>query len=262
VHVRFRRPIAACALSVLVGGCASDSATTPKAPPTLSAALAEIAHPALDYASATFSGAGVVAPAILPSRCSFDAAAQAFVCDALVGSGLTLTQQFVLFDASGAKQSAFDGSTTSSVSVSSAVAGTVVGDGTTLTVDGQQTLDLTGLGAARHTLNGTSLTLTTLASATNLTDPPIERTITTKITDLVIPVVPAGEPVAWPLSGTIAFKTVDDFGEPLPTGGTTTTSVVTLTFNGSSVVTLSMNLPSGGIRTCRVNIAIMGLGCP
>ncbi len=261
--LRVRRSIATCALSVLVGGCASDSSTKPAAAPTLDAALAEVAHPALNFATATFSGAGAVVPAIVPSSCPFDTAAQAFVCAPVTGGWLTLDQRYVLMDAAGGKQSAFDPATTTGLSVTNAVSGQNTDQGNTLKVDGQQTLDLTGIGSARHTLNGTSLTLTTYVSATNLTHPPIESTITTKITDLVIPVVPSGQPIAWPLSGTIALKTIAEYGEPLPTGGTSVTSVATLTFNGSSVVTLSMSLPGGGIRTCRVNLAIVSaVGCP
>jgi len=263
VPSRFRRPVAAYVLSVLVGGCASDAATTPAATQTLEAALAEVAHPALDLTTATFSGAGAVVPVIDPSQCQFENSAQAFVCTPVTGGWLKLDQRYVLLDAAGGKQSAFDATTTKSVSVNNAVSGQNTDQGDTFTVDGQETLDLTGLGSARHTLNGTSLTLTTFVSATNLTHPPIESTITTKITDLVIPQVPSGQPIAWPLSGTIALKTVTEYGEPLPTGGTSTTSVVTLTFNGSSVVTLSMSIAGGGVRTCRVNLAIVsGLGCP
>jgi hypothetical protein len=264
VRFRFRSPIAACVLSVLVGGCAADAPTTPAATPTLDAALAEVAHPALDFATATFSGAGAVVPAIIPSTCQLDTASQVFVCAQVTGGWLTLDQSYVLLDAAGAKQSAFDPTTTKGVSVTNAVSGQNTDQGNTLTVDGQETLDLTGLGSARHTLNGTSLTLTTYVSAANLTHPPVQSTITTKITDLVIPVVPSGQPVAWPLSGTIATKTIVEFGEPIPSGGTSTTAVVTLTFNGSSVVTLSMTRPSGGVQTCRLNLALVsgGVGCP
>jgi hypothetical protein len=263
VSLRFRRPIAVCALSVLVGGCASDASTNPVATPTLEAALAEVAHPALDFASATFSGAGAVVPMIVASNCALDTATQAFVCTDVTGGWLTLDQRYVLLDAAGGKQSAFDPATTKGLSVTNAVSGQNIDQGNTLTVDGQQTLDLTGLGSARHTLNGTSLTLTRYLSAARLTHPPVQSTITTKITDLVVPVVPSGQPIAWPLSGTIALKTIAEYGEPIPTGGTSTTSVVTLTFNGSSVVTLSMSTPSGVTRTCRVNLAIAsGLGCP
>jgi hypothetical protein len=261
VLFRFRSPIAACVLSVLVGGCAADASTTPAATPTLDAALTEIAHPALDFATATFSGAGAVVPAIVPSSCQLDTASQVFVCAPVTGGWLTLDQSYVLLDAAGAKQSAFDPTTTKGVSVTNAVSGQNTDQGNTLTVDGQETLDLAGIGSARHTLNGTSLTLTTSVSATNLTHPPVQSTITTKITDLVIPVVPSGQPIAWPLSGTIAMKTIAEFGETLPTGGTSTTSVTTLTFNGSSVVTMSLTTPSGGIQTCRIDLARAELGC-
>jgi hypothetical protein len=245
----FRTLVAALALPVLASACVPADATSPRLEPTLGAAFADVAHPALDWPSRFFSGAGVVAPAILPSRCPFDATSQFFVCSPLTGNGLTLNQRFTLQNASGGRQSAFDPATTSSLHLENAVTGTP-SDDQTVTVDGQQVLDLTGLGTQQHTLNGTSLTLAT--SQTSNSQPPAERRTT--ITDLVIPVVAAGAPTSWPLSGTI-----DTRSRSISTSGDTTVFIATMRFDGSSIVTLTMTV-AGGLRTCRVNIAMLAPG--
>ena len=245
----FRILVAALALPVLASACVPADATSPKVEPTLDAALAEVAHPALDWASRFFSGAGVVTPQILPFRCPFDATSQFFVCSSLSGGGLTLNQRFTLQGANGGKQSAFDAATTVSLHLENAVTGTP-SDDQTVTIDGQQVLDLTGLGSPRHTLNGTSLTLTT--AQTGGSQPPAERRTT--ITDLVIPVVAEGAPRLWPLSGTI-----DTRSRSISASGDTTVFIATMRFDGSSIVTLTITVP-GGLQTCRVNIAMLAPG--
>lgn len=244
----FRTLVAALAMPVLASACVPADATSPKVEPTLDAALAEVAHPALDWASRFFSGAGVVTPQILPFRCPFDATSQFFVCSPLAGNGLTLDQRFTLQNASGGRQSAFD-ATTTSLHLENAVTGTPADD-QTVTIDGQQVLDLTGLGTLRHTLNGTSLTLTTTQSGGSQQS--AERR--TAITDLVIPVVAEGAPTSWPLSGTI-----DTRSRSIGASGDTTVFIAQMRFDGSSIVTLTITVP-GGLQTCRVNIAMLAPG--
>jgi len=249
-----RTLVAALALIGLAGACASADAFAPKTPPpTLDGALADIDNPALDFVEAWFSGVGAVSPAITPARCGFDASSQYFVCTPLTAGGLTLNQRFTLLDAAGAKQSAF-GETTTALHLENAVSGTWAPDAAATTVDGQQTLDLAGLGTPKHTLNGTSLTLTSLDDPLQRDASPVQTERKTTITDLVIPVVVAGAPTPWPLSGTIDVRSrsVDALGN-------VSVSIYTMTFDGSSIVTLTMTVP-GGIRTCRSNISL-GVGC-
>src|SRR5436190_21784374 len=106
-HVSYCHLAVAVSLLVLQGACVPDNALTPKVESTLGAALADVSHPALDFAAKFFSG-GIGIPAILPTRCPLDAASQSFVCSPLVSGGHTLVQRFTLLDASGGKQSAFD----------------------------------------------------------------------------------------------------------------------------------------------------------
>jgi hypothetical protein len=257
--MRIRLVLATLTLAVVAEACISDSVVAPTPIDTLDAALADVALPALDYASATFSGAGVVTPTIVASRCQLDGASQTFICGALSGGGLTLNQHYTLLDAGGGKQSSYDMTTTSGLVVNSAVTGTATGTGVTLTVDGQQELVLSGLGTAQHTLNGSSLTMTTF-SRVDGTEQPVTSRITTRIVDLVIPVVPPGGPAPWPASGMIELRTTTDLGFVIPLDPASTVSTAAMAFNGSSVVTLTITTQNG-TQSCRVDIATTMLGC-
>jgi hypothetical protein len=263
---RIRLVLATLTLALVADACMSDSTVTPDRPATtatLDAALSEFSLPALDYASATFSGAGLVTPAISPSRCQFDGGSGSFVCDALTGYGLTLNQQYTLLDGAGSKQSAYDKATTAGLVVNSAVAGTSTGyigsDPVSLTVDGQQELTLTGLGSAQHTVNGTSLTVTTLAHSDNST-PPITSTITTRVVDLVIPAPLPDDPAPWPVSGMVELKSTTDLGYVIPLDAANTTTSAAMEFSGSSTVKLTITTQNG-TQTCRVDITTSMLGC-
>jgi len=248
----FRTLAAVVALPVVAGACIPADALTPHVTSTLDAALAEVAHPALDYASAAFSGAGLVAQPIVPSRCPLDSTTSSFVCAPLSGRGLTLNQRFTLLDSAGARQTAFDGNTTKSVSVTSIVGGTTINGTLTITVDGKQTLDLVGLGSLRHKLNGTSVTEATIADAAGGTS--ATTTIQTTIVDLVIPVLEPDKPPPWPLSGMIDIRSFTNHDL------TGSLAIAELTFHGSSIVTLTQTV-TGGIVTCQLGIVASPLDC-
>jgi hypothetical protein len=263
MSTRTRFVLATLTLAVVAEACISDTAVAPDKPiDTLDAALSEVAIPALDYASATFSGAGVITPPIVPSRCQFDGASSTFLCDALTGGGLTLNQHYTLLDAAGSKLSTFDAEKTTGLVVNSAVSGTATGysggNPVTLTVDAQQELTLSGLGTAQHTINGTSLTLTPLARADGA-EPPVTSTITTWVVDLVIPVVP-GERSPWPASGMIELKSTTDLGYVIPLDPSSIVTVAALEFHGNSTVNLTITTQDG-TKSCRVNIMTTTLGC-
>ena len=85
---RIRLVLATLTLAVVADACSSDDAVAPNSTvDTLDGALSEVTMPALDYASAVFSGAGIVTPAIVPGRCQYDGASGNFICDALTGMG-------------------------------------------------------------------------------------------------------------------------------------------------------------------------------
>jgi len=261
---RIRLVLATLTLAVVADACSSDDAVAPNGTiDTLDGALSEVTLPALDYASAVFSGAGIVTPAIVPGRCQYDGASGTFICDALTGMGLTLNQHYSLLDASGNRQQAYDTKTTAGLVVGSNVSGTATGyvgsNPVTLTVDAQQELTLSGLGTAQHTINGTSLTLTTLARSDG-SEPPLTSTITTRVVDLVIPVPAPGEPRSWPTSGMVELKSTTDLGYVIPLEAANTTTSAAMEFSGSSTVKLTITTQNG-TQTCRVDITTTMLGC-
>jgi hypothetical protein len=262
--MRTRIVLATLTLAIVADACISDSSVAPDQPiDTLGAALSEVTAPALDYASATFSGAGIVTPPIVPSRCQFDGASGTFICGALSGNGLTLNQHDSLLDGTGSKQSAYDATTTAGLVVNSAVSGTATGyigsTAVTLTVDAQQELTLSGLGSAQHKINGTSLTLTTLTRSDG-SEPALTSTITTRVVDLVVPVAAPGDPTPWPTSGMVELKSSTDLGYVIPLDAANTTTSAAMEFSGSSVVKLTITTQNG-TQTCRVDITTTMLGC-
>jgi hypothetical protein len=264
MSTRIRLVLATLTLAIVSGACTSDSTVAPDTPiATLDGALSEVTMPALDYASATFSGAGIVTPPIAPSRCEFDGNSATFICGPLTGNGLTLNQHYTLLDAAGSRQSAFDGTTTVGVVVNSAVSGTATGyigtNAVTLTVDAQQELTLSGLGTAQHKINGTSLTLTTFTRSDG-SEPPLSSTITTKVVDLVVPVPLPGDPTPWPTSGMVELTSNTDLGYVIPLDAANTTTSAAMEFSGSSVVKLTIT-NQNGTQTCRVDITTTMLGC-
>ncbi len=259
MSARIRRVLATLTLGVVSTACIFDPVAPEIQIDTLDAALNEVTLPALDYAAAVFSGVGVVTPTIVPSRCQFDGTSQVFVCGTLSGGGLTLNQNYTLLDGAGGKQAAYDMTTTSGLVVSSAVSGTAVGAGTSRSVDGEQQLTLSGLGTAQHTINGSSLTRTTITH-TNGAEPPITSTITTKVVDLVVPLPLPGDPTPWPASGTIELQTNTDLGYVIPLDAGSTISSATLEFSGSAIVQLTITTPKGK-EMCRIDITTTLLGC-
>jgi len=250
MFVRFRRRLSVIAVAVAASACGSDSSTGPiiSRPITLGEALAKIDNPALAAAAGTLGAAGTLTPAIVPSQCAYAAASQSFVCAPITANALTINQSFTLFDAAGTKQPAFDQATTAAVRANSSVAGTITSEGTTLTLDSQQELTLSGLLSGHHTLDGTSTTHLAGTVVEGTTEVPITTTITTTITKLVLP-ASTGDADAWPASGTVVVEASTAFGPVTPA-----TTRITVTFNGSSTVTVTILAP-GISQTCQVNLA-------
>jgi len=248
--VRFRPGFFALALAAAVGACGSDSSTAPNTTPaTLDQALAELSIPAIGSASGVFFDAGATAPALLASRCPYVAASQSFVCTPYSADGVTIDQAFSLLTASGAKQSAFDEISTAAVSVNTTVAGTVTGGGSDLTVDGQQTLTLSGLLTGLHTLNGTSTLTLAGTFSDGTTTFPIDVTVTTSIANLVLPAnTTPGTPI-WPTSGTVTVQASGTVAD-IPTG----TQKLTMIFLGSSTVDVTVT-GNGISKSCKVDLS-------
>jgi hypothetical protein len=229
----------------------SSSETTNAPHTTLEQALTELTLPVLGVGSVSATipvGLGLGA-----GRCAYTAASQSFVCPSSTASGITINQSFTLLTASGAKQSAFDPTTTASVKTNTTVVGTVVENGATLTVDSQTELTLGGLLSGPHTLDGSFAEHISGAFAV---DAPIDVRITGSITNVVLPANTAvGAPV-WPTAGTIVVAASGTLGDLEPF-----TSRVTLTFNGTSTVTVTV-VEDGVSQTCQTDLTKPGpLGC-
>jgi hypothetical protein len=231
----------------LAAACSDSTGPTTEQPADLSQVLAELQPSTLAPLASQLSSvpaAAITAP--VPSSCSYDGASKSFVCPNVSVTGVTVSRSFTLLDATGAPQTAFDRTTTAAVRMKSTFAGTVTSGTTTLAIDQQQELTLSGLLTGVHTLNGTALGHASGSIGTGSTAIPIATTTSTTITNLVLPRSSSGS--QWPQSGTIAATITDaGFGTPLTTS-------VSITFNGTS--TAQVTVTAGGITmTSTVDLA-------
>ena len=235
------------AILALAGACSDSTGPSTDQPADLSQVLAEL-QPSL-LASSVSMVSPVPAPSFsapVPSSCSYDGAAKSFVCPTVTVSGVTASRSFTLFDASGAPQAAFDRTTTAAVQMKAAFAGTVTTGATTLVLDQQQDMTLSGLLAGVHTLNGTSLLHMTGSQGTGAGAILINTTVSTKITNLVLPRSSSGSP--WPQSGTMAATITDaKFG----------TMTIAIAFNGTSTATMTVTA-DGFTTTSTIDLSSPG----
>ena len=260
---RLRLQIAALAAVALTVACVTDPLLAPgEGRLSLEEALAELDVPAIRLAMGAYTTLGP-ASAPDPSSCPFQAASESFVCPPITAGGLTLSRSFTLVDAAGAKQAAFDRATTSSFRLTSTVGGTKAeNDFTTTTVEGEQEVTVTGLLTDRHTINGSSTTRLARVTDDRPGEQPEMTTLTTKLKNVVLPLVPAGAPVAWPLSGSmeLQYTTFADYPPPRPGPGPIVYGTVVV-FTGTSIVEVALT-SRGVTRVCRVNMALVeGVGC-
>jgi hypothetical protein len=164
-----------------------------------------------------------------------------FRCGTHTRDGLTVTRTCTFKDGAGATQSAYDPQTTASVVVHAEIEGTITRPNWTATVDRVRDLTVSGLAGAetQRTWNGTG---SGTSSRSRHTEGGEERqydvTATGTITNVVVPV--PRRPDGWPLSGTIAKQvTVEISGGPRD--GQTVTRSVTITFNGTQFVPITVN---------------------
>ena len=239
------RVVALVALAALVSACGSDSSVGPARQATdLGQVLTEMTLPSFVGALAPdlSSMPGLSAPT--PASCSYSGASQSFVCPPVTASGLTMTRSFVLLNTAGNPQPQFDPATTAAVRTTSATAGTIASAGSSLTVDGQQELTLSGLLTGIHVLNGTSV-LNMHGTEAGTTDP-LALSMTMTLANLVLPASRADK---WPKSGSILIDLMDTFGS-LPS----LTTHIRITFNGTSKVAVVFS--SDGFSTsCTMDLA-------
>ena len=260
---RFRLQIVALATLALAAACVTDPILAPgEGRLSLQEVLAEFDVPAIRLAMGAYTTLGPAA-APEPSDCPFQTASESFVCAPVTAGGLTLSRSFTLVDAAGAKQAVFDRATTSSLRLSSTITGTKAeNDFTTTTVEGEQEVTVSGLLTDRHTINGSSSTRLARVTDDSPGGQPEMTTLTTKLKNVVLPLVPAGAPVAWPLSGSMELlsTTLADYPPPQPGPGPIVYGTVVV-FTGTSIVEVALT-SRGVTRVCRVNMALVeGVGC-
>lgn len=250
MFLSFRRHLPAIAFAAAVVGCGSDSTGPSSYPPaTLDQALAELSIPALGAGGPSFVDIGI-GPALDPATCPYSATVQSFVCAPIAERGITVNQSFTLLSGSGAKQSAFDPTSTNAVRANTTVGGTLVEQGTSLNVNGQQELTLSGLVSGPHVLNGTSSLTVSGTVVDDASVYPINITVSSSIANLVLPANENGSSQIWPTSGTL---TVDINGASGPVSLSQVRTVIT--FSGSSTVNVTVS--GGGLsQSCKVDLAV------
>jgi hypothetical protein len=245
---RHLRLAALSAVAALASAC-SDSTAPAVQPADLSTVLAELQPSSLAGISAQLSPVPIASlSAPTPSSCNYDAATKSFICPNVAITGVTVSRNFTLYDANDNPQTAFDKTTTAAVRMQTSASGTVTTGGTTLAVDAQQDVKVSGLLTGIHTLDGTSVAHANGTIGSGTTTTPLSSTASVTFSHLVLPRESTG-PHRFPASGTITALTTATYGA-LPTVATS----VSITFDGTSkaAVTLTVN----GLTThCTVDLS-------
>jgi len=246
----------------VIAGCRSNDTTGPNSGNTLdlSSLIGEMGMATLG-ASSGVAGVGAVGgfavPAmapVVPSTCQYSASVQGFTCAPFTSNGITVNATLFLLDAAGHFQSQPDAATTAAIRNVTDVQGTMKfdqsGTGGSVTLTSHQDLTLSGLLTDTHVLNGSStshsdLTVTGTSALHGVTD---TKTVTANVT--------VSKSSRWPTAGTVTSDatTSSQIGSVSVAG--TTHSV--LTFNGSSVVTMTTTITTGSTpfsSTCKIDLS-------
>lgn len=164
-----------------------------------------------------------------------------FECGSASRDGLTATRTCAYKDAAGNVQSAYDATTTASVSVNATVKGTLERGPVSMTIDRTSDFTVSGLAGNETTATwngGGHGTVSRVRSTEDGTTRQYDMKYSGKRTNVVIPV--PRRPDGWPLSGTVTRTfTVTITGGP--NDGKTVTREVVITFNGTSTPTATIN---------------------
>jgi hypothetical protein len=249
MKVRALRAITFVTFAAFTAACSSDSTAPDRQPANLGDVLSEMTVPSVAASLVPGLPATPSTAAPTPSSCSYDAATQSFTCPTVSATGVTFTRSFTLLTVAGTPQSQFDASTTDAVRTNSTMAGTFTTNGNSVTVAGQEELTLSGILSGVHMLAGSSLLNVTGTDANS--DAPYTLSVATTVDDLVLPDTRADK---WPKSGSLLVDLTHTMS------GTTSTSHLSATFNGTSNVAVS--LTSGGVTlTCTVDLASQSPTC-
>ena len=255
------------AAALVVASC-SDSSTGPDDPGSadLTTLLNDMSVGAVGSASAIGTSAGVVAFGAVPSAsananaCTFATATGAFACPSVTVNGVTFTRSFILRDAAGQVQSAF-GPNVASIQTLTTMKGTVTatspGGTSSFAIERSEDMTLSGIRTADRTLNGHALSTMsgTFGGPGGNVLLNVRSTETTE--NLVLPKPKSAS--RWPQRGTIT-SVVESSVTPNGQQRVESSMRRTITFNGTSVVTVSIT--SGfGTTTCQIDLAKPGQVC-
>lgn len=242
-----RRAATLALLAAAVSSCSSDSSTGPGDGELagLSEVLSEATPSALEGVSAGMVssslvpgapalGAPMSAPAVVPSRCGYDAPSQSFVCPQVTHNGMTIDRSFILFDAAGNRQSQFSRTTTAAVRTKTRATGTMTSPAGSRTIEHVDDRTVSGLLSTRRVLNGTS-SMKSMGSFTGPASPTPVQLNTAGITTIENLVLPSREH-RWPGPGTVTTVTTSSFGTLPPM-----TSTSRATFDGTRCVTITIS---------------------
>ena len=187
--------------------------------------------------AASLNGPGDWRPGL--TGCTF--AGGNFTCPPVTRGGLTVTRTVTLKDAAGATQATYDALTTASIHVVADISGETTHGPWSATVSRHRDFTVTGLAGTEtsRTVNGSgNETVTRSRSTTNTRTYDIVGTSTA--TNVVLPVRTADGTSNWPTSGTIS-RTLNITVTAGPNAGHVVTRTVTITFNGTSSVTATVD---------------------
>jgi len=259
---RLPMSVLGAALVAALAGCGSDSPTMPSPPTSQTPKSVDVSALVGTASNSTYGGLArslvllpsyTAASPVNAAACPFSGADQLFECGPVTIDGITFKTSYQLLDAGGHPLSTADATTLAAVRTIIDVDGTAsfatTGVTSTATIHSHSDNTLSGLLTSRHTLNGQTTERDTLATVSGSTATKLAVTATTTVDKLDIPTTVG----AYPATGAITT----DATTSISLGGGTPATVQThasITFNGTSVVTITITVGSATQR-CTLDLA-------
>lgn len=232
--------------SLSLAACSGDGVTgNTNQPNDLNSALAQFSQPSLSGAFAASGAPAFASTAGVPTGCAYNSGSKSFVCSTTTTAGITIARSYMLYDASGAPQSAFDPASTAAIRLLSSVKGTTSLNPGSLTIDETDDMTLSGLLSSTRVMNGTSKSQVTIVSGSG-TPQAVGLSSTMTVANLTLPATAAAG--SYPTSGTITSDVATDVAPG------NTHVIMTMTFNGTSKVAVSISL-EGHVQNCTMDLA-------
>ena len=238
-------------LAAVFAACSADTTTGVQSgtPGDLSQVLAQFSLPSIAGVASGISGGAVANVNVpVPSGCVYSASTSSFVCGAVTANGLTTTSFYMLYDASGATQSAYDSRTTAAVRLVADISGVLPATASTgsLTIREHSDLTLSGLLGSTRIMNGTSSAQETGTLTVSGTSQPLTTSITSTMSNVVLPANAGAN--AYPASGTLT----EDITTAIT--GISAHIVMQLAFTGTSKVLATLTA-DGFVQHCTIDLS-------